>query len=200
MAAQIPGILAMQSRATLSFPSLAEICSCVCLLCQGHLLNLIQVADNQIPISFYTGPGPQVGAVLDEEVPEPWMLWSPADGSRSGPLHMSTAHRRQVFQKSHTLEQSQDCTHESSVPSHWLCFPGHTCGDCELHTGLCSVKGSWGDSPPSTHTGTFGVNKSLLFTLKKPLSGEGPGPSQYLSFPPAWPCSPVQGGGNSSSA
>lgn len=156
-------------------------------------MNLIQAADNQIPMSFYTGPGPQVGAVLDEEVRVARMLSSPAGGSRSGPLHMSTAHRRQVFQKSHTLEQSRDCTRESSVPSHWLCFPVHTCGDCELHTGLCSVEGSWGGSTPSTHAGAFGMNKSLLFTLKKPLSREGPGPSQFLSFPPAWPHSPVQG-------
>lgn len=39
------------------------------------------------------------------------------------------------------------------------------------------------------------MNKSLLLTLKKPLSREGPGPSQLLSFPPAWPCSPVQAEG-----
>lgn len=26
-------------------------------------------------------------------------------------------------------------------------FPGQTCGDYELHTGLCSVEGNWGLLP-----------------------------------------------------
>lgn len=163
-------------------------------------MNRIQVAGHQIPVNFYTGPCPQVGAVLDGEVRLMWIPSSPAGGSRSGPLHMITAHRTKVFQKSHRLEQSWDCTHGSSAPSRWLCFPGHACGDCELHTGLCSVEGSWGTLPPSAHTRAFGMNKSLLLTLKKPLSREGPGPSQLLSFPPVCPHSPVQGGGNPSSS
>lgn len=57
-----------------------------------------------------------------------------------------------------------------------------------------------GTLPPSAHTRAFGMNKSLLLTLKKPLSREGPGPSQLLSFPPVCPHSPVQGGGNPSSS
>lgn len=118
-------------------------------------MNLIQVADNQIPISFHTGPGPQAGALLDEE--ELWLSWmsrSPAGGRRSAPLHMSTAHRRQVFQKSHTPEQSWGCTHESSVPSQDILV------GTVSYTQACALwREAEGGSPPSTH-------KSLWYEQK----------------------------------
>lgn len=56
-------------------------------------MNHIQVVGHQIPVNFYTGPGPQVAAVLNREVRLVWIPSSPAGGSRSGPLHMITAHR-----------------------------------------------------------------------------------------------------------
>lgn len=115
-------------------------------------MNLIQVADNQIPVNFYTGPGPQVGAVLDEGVRVAWILSSPAGGSRSGPLHVSTAHRRPVFQKSHTLEQSQDCTHESSVPSFGFVSQDILVGTMS-YTQACALRReAGGGALPHLHT------------------------------------------------
>lgn len=127
------------------------------LLCWGHFVNHIQVADNQIPINFHRGPGPRVGAVLGGEV-RVKVLSSPAGRSRSAPLHTSTAHRRQAFQKLHPLEQSWDWTHESSVPSLDILV------GTASYTLACALwwEGA-GLSPLSTHPHT---HKSLWYEQK----------------------------------
>lgn len=136
-----------------SVPFLSLICSSVN-SAQGHLMTLIQGADNQVTSHFCTGPCPRVGTMMDGEVQITWMpssptymwkqVWSTVHGHSSQKTDLS---------ESHTLGQSWDCTQGSSVHPHWLCFPRHTCEDCELHVSLCFVEEGWGAgfSPFYTH-------------------------------------------------
>lgn len=108
-----------------SVPFLPLICSSVN-SARGHLMTLIQGADNQVTSHFCTGPCLYVGTMMDGEVQITSML--------SSPTYMwkqvwSTAHghssQKTDLSESHTLGQSWDCTQGSSIHPHRLCFPRH---------------------------------------------------------------------------